>query len=52
METSNFIYKVIFILTLSTIFPMVGYYLDYRSKKKRFKRRSDIVGNQSNTDSK
>lgn len=45
MDTENFVFKAIFIITLSTVFPMIGYYLDYRSKKKRFKGKTNTMSN-------
>lgn len=32
-------YFIIFILTLSALFPLAGYYLDYRVSKKRHQKR-------------
>lgn len=32
---NNFLMLVIFILTASAIFPLVGYYLDYRERRKQ-----------------
>ncbi|PWJ40000.1 hypothetical protein BC781_10563 [Sediminitomix flava] len=32
---------IIFILAASTLFPMAGYYLDYRKKKKSYKAREN-----------
>ncbi|NLR90880.1 MULTISPECIES: hypothetical protein [Flammeovirga] len=37
MDGGNMVYKILFILTLSTVFPMIGYYLDYRHKRNMFK---------------
>ena len=34
---SETILKVIMIVLLSTLFPLVGYYLDYKARKKKFK---------------
>jgi len=34
LSTDTF-YTVIFIITVSTLFPMIGYYLDWRHKKKQ-----------------
>ena len=37
MQGGDIVSKVIFIITLSTVFPMIGYYLDYRHKRKMFR---------------
>ncbi|MFT5617861.1 MAG: hypothetical protein ACI85I_001087 [Arenicella sp.] len=35
---SETLLKVILIVLLSILFPLVGYYLDYRAKKKKYKK--------------
>lgn len=34
---SDTVYLVIFIVVASTLFPLVGYYLDYKKRKENFK---------------
>ncbi|MBB6459765.1 hypothetical protein HNR74_000917 [Flammeovirga kamogawensis] len=36
MQGEGLIFKILFIVTLSAVFPMVGYYLDYRHKRKMY----------------
>ncbi|MBD0400502.1 hypothetical protein [Flammeovirga sp. EKP202] len=44
MQGEGIIYKILFIITLSTVFPMIGYYLDYRHKRKMFRQHPSQKG--------
>lgn len=37
MQGEGLIYKILFIVTLSAVFPMIGYFLDYKHKRKMFR---------------
>lgn len=40
MQGEGILYKILFIVTLSAVFPMVGYFLDYKHKRKMFRHQS------------
>lgn len=39
---------IIFIVTMSTVFPLAGYYLDYRHRKKQYKRKDGTLTQPAN----